>query len=142
VADNFTQCAFKLDVTAEGAAWLAQAFEEVKRASCDDIEDGDTIVAELFSSPDDLWTWGWEYQHNNSFFIYSEVCGNVEALAVLLQEYLRRFDPECCIEIEWANTCSTMRAGEFGGGACVVRATGTKWHLVAQWLLEQREKSS
>ena len=43
-------------------------------------------------------------------------------VCVLIQGFLKQFRPDGMHVIQWADVCSKARAGEFGGGAAVIRA--------------------
>lgn len=55
-------------------------------------------------------------------WVYSEESGNLDNLALFVQGFLAKFDPEGTFQIEWASTCSAPRIGSFGGGVLVVTA--------------------
>lgn len=60
--------------------------------------------------------------------IYSEDdMGDIEAVAVMLQEFLGIHRPLGTIVAEWAMWCSKARPGEFGGGAVLITSTRTHW---------------
>lgn len=59
---------------------------------------------------------------------------NLEFLADVLQNYLRKNDPESSIGFSWAHTCGTMRPGEFGGGAVCIDAKRQTWLDTDKWI--------
>jgi len=69
--------------------------------------------------------------------IYAVECGNVEVAANVLQEFLNKFRPNEYLSIEFANTCSKPRAGEFGGGAVFITANAIKYFHTGSWICEQ-----
>lgn len=55
---------------------------------------------------------------------------NLEILSVFIQRFLAKFQSEKYVSITYAETCSSPRIGEFGGGAFVVTAKRIKWFSV------------
>jgi hypothetical protein len=68
-----------------------------------------------------------------ALWIYGEESGNPDQVALVLEEYLKKFDPTGVITFSWAYTCSKLRVNEFGGGAAVVTADGTKTLDAQSW---------
>lgn len=58
--------------------------------------------------------------------IYADDDGDVEAAATIVEVFLRRFAPDKCVTFTWSVSCDSPRINEFGGGACLVCATGSK----------------
>lgn len=50
------------------------------------------------------------------FWLYSEEGGDIDHVALLVQEFLKRFRPNHWFGLTWADTCSKPRIGEFDGG--------------------------
>lgn len=68
-------------------------------------------------------------------YIYSESDeADVEYLCQVLQEYLKRYDPDGYAAFEFASYCSKPRTNEFGGGACFITALGCDWMNTSTWL--------
>lgn len=65
---------------------------------------------------------------------------NVDHVAMVVQEFLRRFRPDDAWGMEYAMTCTKPRIGEFGGGAFVVTATDEEWMNTGTWLSEELKK--
>ena len=61
--------------------------------------------------------------------LYAEECGNIDTLAVTLTKFLKKFRPKLALILSWADTCSSMRAGEFGGGAVAITASHQEWFI-------------
>ncbi len=59
--------------------------------------------------------------------LYAEEFGDLEILADDIQMFLKKFRPTKRIEVEWAETCSSMRPGEFGGGALLITSYQQYW---------------
>lgn len=58
---------------------------------------------------------------------YAEESGDLESLEALIKKFIRKFRPDFIFSVTWADTCSKMRVGEFGGGAMVVSRFKTQW---------------
>lgn len=74
---------------------------------------------------------------DSGVYLYAEEYGNVEAAATIIQTFLNKFRPDDYFKIEWADTCSKPRAGEFGGGAVFVTATKIEWLTTGSWVSKQ-----
>jgi len=130
MANNYTRSSVALTVNEEQERFLKDAGE---LADC--IDDGSEPVVpewagELARSVSD-YGWGWQMTtypvSPGTIYVYSEETANVEGMALLLTEYLCRFDPKGCIMVTWALTCSSPRPDEFGGGGMLVYAKETIW---------------
>lgn len=70
--------------------------------------------------------------------------GNLEMLASFVQMFLKKFRPEDCWSLTWADFCSKPRIGEFGGGGIFVTAKKTElmtaYGFVAKLETEHRKK--
>lgn len=62
---------------------------------------------------------------------------NLEALALLLQHFLKEQKTTNSIGFEWADTCDKDRPGAFGGGAVFITAENIEWLNTRQWLAER-----
>lgn len=73
-------------------------------------------------------------------YFYVPEGGNVDRLAIFLQRVLRDLpaDKFPFVEIEWAETCSKMRQGEFGGGAMFITRDDIQQMTTGWWLQERR----
>lgn len=74
-----------------------------------------------------------ELQRPHVWFRDGGEYGNVEQIADFVGKYLKKFFPKGYFLMEWADTCSKHRLGEFGGGVCVVTATEQYWFNSKQW---------
>lgn len=81
--------------------------------------------------------WSIEPAHDDAdvgaVWIYAEQSGNPDQVAVVLEEYLKKFNPTGVVTFSWAYTCSKLRVNEFGGGAAVVTSEGTKTLDAQSW---------
>ena len=62
--------------------------------------------------------------------------GGIDAVCVLIQHLLQRFDPQGRVTFEWSHDCSKPRTDAYGGGAAIVTATEIKSISTGQWLNE------
>jgi len=53
--------------------------------------------------------------------------GDLELVAEFLHRFLKKFRPKQAVILSWAETCSSMRADEFGGGECLITADWVYW---------------
>ena len=107
---------------------------------------------EIVDSPDDEHTpsgnlsvaivkalidWGYlgfqhEIYHDHIVF-YSEDTGGVGVVGLLVQRFLREFDPYGCWALTWAESCSKPRIGEFSGGGMFVTARNISFQYSGGW---------
>jgi len=64
---------------------------------------------------------------------------DLEALANVLQGYLRKWNPTGHIGFAWAYYCSKLRPDEFGGGAVFITANRQDWLDSSEWLYKMIE---
>jgi hypothetical protein len=57
---------------------------------------------------------------------------NTEALLYLLQAYVRRWEPKGYVTFTVADTCSSPRYDQFGGGVCLITADEVEWESTQQ----------
>lgn len=70
---------------------------------------------------------------SNSLYVYAEDSGSPESAAHLIKMLLDAdllAVPEFVV-LEWAETCSKPRPGEFSGGACMISREGIEWRECA-----------
>lgn len=72
-------------------------------------------------------------------WMYADESGNADHVALFMQEYLKRFNPEGAFSITYSATCSKPRLGEFGGGAAFVTAEKIEWIDSHDWVIEKWE---
>jgi|GEM_PF-4938599 hypothetical protein len=68
-----------------------------------------------------------------SIWIYSEESANVDAIASILQEFLKTCRPEGKIGFSWANNCSRPILDSFSGGYCMVSAKKIVFSELPTW---------
>lgn len=125
MANNYRQFCFGMVLNSkEGTEWLKEELR--KAAETEDPESGGTMHDFEATFYDD--------GVSRIIFQDNGENGNVEQIAVIVQEYLTRFNPTGYLVMEWADTCSKHRAGEFGGGTAIVTSKKTLWLDTAAWI--------
>lgn len=79
------------------------------------------------------------HRDGTTVHLYSEENCDLELLCGILIEYQVKFKTPPII-VTWAYTCSQPRAGEFGGGAFVVKDGKDTWTDARQWANKQVDK--
>jgi hypothetical protein len=100
---------------------------------CEDFraDDCDTLDFDYEFDDDDT-DWG------HHLWIYVEESGDPARPAQLVQKFLRRFRPDQCWGLTFAQTCSKLRVGDFGGGAVFVTADKIKWNNAFNFVEEEQ----
>lgn len=83
---------------------------------------------------------GFQYQFmdgDTTFWVYGEESGNPDAVALFMQKFLKTWRPNDAWGFAYAETCSKMRRGEFGGGAVFVTARSVRYINAGGWLSRQ-----
>ncbi|MGE0885431.1 MAG: hypothetical protein AB7P14_17935 [Blastocatellales bacterium] len=70
----------------------------------------------------------------NELWMYAEESGNLEHVALFVQEFLAQFRPNEYFTLSWAETCSKPRISEFSGGAIFITAKDIEWHGATAWI--------
>ena len=87
---------------------------------------------------------GWKTERHpidaNTIFLTSDDSFDQEGLAVVLMNYLKKFNEETVLKVEWANTCSKSRPDEFGGGAMVISCDGFELFHTSQWAMQKQSE--
>jgi hypothetical protein len=139
MANNYTQFSFGI------AGWPKSAIDHVLAlaAAVDALGQEDDVPSD---TPDDLaaraaeiaesYSRGTDAQFDldgDDLIIYSEESGCVGAVVDILQHAMATHGIAKPVVIEYADTCSKMRVGEFGGGCVVVTADETEWMDSRRW---------
>ena len=142
MADNYTLFSEVIPaLTRKEQAWV--------RRVLGDGSDVAPSAAELsaagiqLDSDDEDWPgFEWRIQEPSwkDLWIYSEASGSVENVARFVQAFLKRFRPDDCWHMTWAETCSRPQIGEFGGGGIFVTAEGAEFYSAHEWAAGQQAK--
>jgi len=133
MANNYTLSAFEIEIRSQLERDFIKNLENRAEAIVDGDHFSDMPPFEE-SVHENGWGWDLELDATSAHFSSSEG-GNNEALVLGLQEFLAKFrNAKEIISFTWAYTCSSMRAGEFGGGGVTFTATNARWIDVQQEL--------
>ena len=72
-------------------------------------------------------------------WLSAEEGGDPSRVAHLVQSFVKKFRPDQSWSLTYANTCSKLRIGEFGGGAVFVTADDIHWNNSYDFVEEQRK---
>jgi hypothetical protein len=72
-------------------------------------------------------------------WLHSGEGGDLEAVAHLVQKFLRQFRPSDGWSLTYATWCSKPRVGDFGGGALFVTALEIRWQNAYDWVGRQQK---
>jgi hypothetical protein len=126
MANNYLLFSFSLnDLTQEEVEWWGN-------------------VDEMLEKENDFWFGAFQVDSGpNWVVIYSEESGDAEGVAFALQAFLSHFGKhDQALGFEFAYTCSKMRTGEFGGGACVVTSKDERWLNTHGWMSDMIKQMS
>ena len=139
MANNYTQFAFRVEGWPQAAIDHALALAAaVDALGVEDEVPSDTpdILAARAAEIVESYSRGTDAQFDlvsDDLIVYSEESGCVGAVADILQHAMAAHDIKKPIVVEYANTCSKMRVGEFGGGCVVVTADEVEWIDSGRW---------
>lgn len=128
MANNYLQTSTVLDLEneAERKRW------EERLASKDKAnEEGDNEAPSYEAKIEQ------EEDQHYSVWLYGEEFCNPDDIANAVQEFFKAFRPKACWGLTYAQTCSKMRIGEFGGGAMFITADSIESVDAYGWLEEQ-----
>lgn len=142
MADYFTNMSQAIRVPKEAAEWFIDIANSV---NIEDVETPEEFTRDTWNafvvSID-----GWlgveahieETSNGTVLFIHDDAgTVNIEAVAIILQMMLAKFDLTGTIGFEWANGCSKLRPDAFGGGAVAITSEEMEFFSTSQWLREQ-----
>lgn len=153
MANNYLQFSEVVtNLTPKEVAWLKEYLERM-RALCEIAQEGDhehpisredrALIEEL-----DLENWGFGFdwkidkdpEWGDHLWIYTEESGDPHQVAVLVRRFLRKFRPDDCFILSYAETCSKPRVGEFSGGAFFVTAENIRSISAGDWAARLKRK--
>ena len=145
MADNYMQFAIDLEISNPRAlAWVNELLSFADAHEGEDDALPDSGLAELLKIVHPGWDempylgFSWGLDGTTLYINDGDGQGNTDTVVAFLASYLRLWadSPDETIGFEFCWSCSKPRAGEFGGGACVVSATQEKWWNSAQFIEE------
>ena len=128
MANYYTQFSFAItDLLPKEEAWLRERIDQ---------ENDDSFCSTLPECEFQIDRDGSRY-----VWIHGDTGGSdLEVLAELLQDFLRKFRPDQPIAFSWADTCSKPRLDSFGGGAVFITKEDILWMSTWSWIAEQRKE--
>jgi hypothetical protein len=151
MANNYTNFSImiKLKDTEKARSWIETLLAKTDELAGDDTDDEE--ILEAFPRWADYQCTGFEWSivpitspktpiGTGLWIRDSGGEGNTEAVATFVQAYLKRFDPNGKVGFQYADTCSSQRVDEFGGGACIVTAKKQKWLNTFDWMNKEMSK--
>lgn len=139
MANHYTTLSVALDWPPEAVATLIEADRLLSDLASDETIDDDAADPELVAVVREAYetsqggTGCVIVPHGPGAVAHSDESADVSALAELISFAMRRHGIAEPVVIEWAETCSKPRPGEFGGGAAVVTASETRWMTTGEW---------
>ena len=126
MADNYTQLSTLLDI--KNGQKVMDILDTLSSLEDMTEEESNCLTDEDFGNPASLSVQG---ETSDTLWVCAEEECNLEATAMLMQKLLQEEAVEPNhprgILIEWASTCSKLRAGQFGGGAFLATADKVVW---------------
>lgn len=84
---------------------------------------------------------GFDYElGEDEIHFYSEEYGNIHTVQALVSEFISLFRKDYVFTLSWSESCSKMRAGEFGGGGMIVALDETRFMNVWEWLQSEKKR--
>ena len=144
MADNWTQFSEVIPrLTLEEETWIHQQLDSEAKAdearrsqlAWQPEDEADEVVNFEWSIKDDRDEpdgWG------RHLWLHSDEGSNPRDVARFIQAFLKKFRPDQCFSLTWADTCSKSRVGEFSGGAMFVTAHGVEVCSPCEWSSERQ----
>lgn len=141
MANNYSQFSEGMfeNLTPEEEKWITEVLEV-------DDEDAEKVQKLLGDIQFDAEMWpGFRYKIEAErevryLWLYSDEYVCSDNVIAFLQAFIRKFRPDAVVSFTWADYCSRLRVGEFGGGWGVVTAekyeTGSAFGEVARIMKE------
>ena len=79
-------------------------------------------------------------REDRSIHFYAEEYGNVDTIVELVHEFIVKFRPTFVFQLTFAEYCSKLRIGEFGGGSLVASKYGIEWVNAHVWATQKSEE--
>ncbi|MBS1807611.1 MAG: hypothetical protein JST84_05405 [Acidobacteria bacterium] len=139
MANNYTKFSFRVAANAAEQEWLRQTYDRIEAVTFHETEPANEWEKSLL----DHGSAGFElFYDEDSITITSAEDGDVQVVCQVLQRFLRHFHSPARIGFDWAETCSQLRPGEFGGGAAVISATNITIQSTAELLQKMLNENS
>lgn len=138
MADNFLQFSEQItDLTKKEHSWclhhLSLFGDEAPQEGDSGYEEFSELIG-IYDLEEETDTLGFDWSFTgNDLEIYAELHGNPDHVGEFVQMFLKKFRPHDAFAMSWSATCSSMRLGEFGGGAIFVTADHVEWMNAYTW---------
>ncbi len=113
---------------AECAEWIGERYLRDNKHYDPDLDN----FAFDFEFCDDDSPWG------RHLWVYSEKDDGQMGAASLVQKFLKKFRPNQCWTLTWAEVVARLRVGLFGGGFIFVTANSIEWNWAHRQVEEKR----
>lgn len=150
MADNYTQFSEALVVkNKKELAWWRLILRAGDKSVSDHWLDNEpmTEAAKLWvpilgSENDNGYEFLWKIDEDGSqynLWFHSDEYGNAEHVAGIVQAFFKYMRPKGrdIFTLTWADTCSSSRVGQFGGGALVVTKKRVCWLNTWDWVSQR-----
>jgi len=131
MADNYLLYSELLPViNPRERSWCSAEIERIAKAEIEadqDCPEQDESSGNIVLDAEGVW-------------FYSEEYGNPDSVAKFVQRYLREWKPDSCFSIQYAETCSKLRVGNFGGGAIFITAYDIQYINTQDWVQNKLNK--
>lgn len=141
MADNYLQFCVGIDAAPEAIEWSKRYLGS--REHYDDCLDnhGDFNFMQEWEEGDTNWGFCVDYDpedEHNQLIVYSDAYGDLDQAAQFIWKLLGRFRSDEIVCLDYAETCSKSRIGEFGGGSVVISREGVHWQ--PNWVIQKVEE--
>ena len=114
-------------ITSAEAAWITADLESVYPEGLDAIAHAEFCAGRGLESLTSDWPdFGWGLQEDETGLVtlelYADECFNLDHLVSFVQRFLKQFRPTEVVQVTWADTCTDLLPGAFGGGWAVISA--------------------
>lgn len=146
MANNYTQFAGSLHgLNTDEVRWLRHALRDVGKVFTDAKGEPITALLDPLRAAEpwrtDDWTPGgfnFDFSFDSedkgtNLRIFAEENGDAYGAGLLVHNFYKLFRPKEIWCLTWADTCSKLRDGQFGGGAVIVTAKEVRQYSTYEW---------
>ena len=137
MANYYTQFSFAIPLDSpEEKEWARDVVDALLRHDAEEPIDGDdAVLADIL--PDEPEYIGYTAEiDDDGIWVHADESGTPSDAVLLVQAWLKRFDPTGWLAFSWANTCDRPRLDSFGGGAAFVTADDAQYLDSDQWIYD------
>lgn len=131
MANNYLQFSEEIsNTTPEERAWFDKIYNLEPGIDTYDGPEG----LDLNEEEVDRLGWGFDFSHGDEgTWINAEESGDPDLVGKVVHTFIKKFRPNYTFRLTWAETCSSMRIGQFSGGCLVVDKDG--YEAISAWTL-------